>query len=40
MIAFGVFVWVLAFAIYFISRAYNKRRGVNLGIAFKQIPPA
>ena len=40
MIGFGVFVWVLAFAIYFVSRAYNKRRGVDLGIAFKQIPPA
>jgi amino acid transporter len=40
MIAIAIFVWVLAFAIYFISNAYNKRRGIDLGKAFKQIPPA
>jgi amino acid transporter len=36
----AVFVWVIAVVIFFISRAYNKRRGIDLGIAFKQIPPA
>jgi predicted tellurium resistance membrane protein TerC len=38
--ATAVFIWVVAFAIYFISRAYNKRKGIDLGIAFRQIPPA
>jgi amino acid transporter len=40
MVVVSVLVWGLGFAIYFISRAVNKKRGVDLGIAFKQIPPA
>ena len=38
--ATAVFIWVVAFAIYFISRAYNKRKGIDIGLAFRQIPPA
>lgn len=40
MIGFAVLVWVLGFVIYFISRAYNKSRGIDLSKAFAQIPPA
>jgi amino acid transporter len=49
MISFGVTynavgyaaaIWILGMIYYFADRAYNKRRGINLDIAFKQIPPA
>ncbi|HKM51161.1 MAG TPA: APC family permease [Candidatus Bathyarchaeia archaeon] len=40
MIVFGASFWVVGIVIFFVSRAYNKRRGIDLSIAFKQIPPA
>lgn len=36
----GVGIWIVGITVYFASRAYNKSRGVDLDIAFKQIPPA
>lgn len=35
-----VLLWAIGLALYFTSRAYNKRRGIDLGKAFAQIPPA
>lgn len=40
MVVFGTSFWVVAVLIFFVSRAYNKSRGIDLDIAFKQIPPA
>jgi basic amino acid/polyamine antiporter, APA family len=39
-IGVSVLIWSLAFVIYFASRAYNKRRGIDLDKIFSQIPPA
>lgn len=36
-LALGVFV--LAFAIYFISRAYRRRQGIDLSLAYRELPP-
>jgi len=36
----GVVIWVIGIVVYFIARAYNKSRGIDLDIAFRQIPPA
>jgi len=40
MIVCTVLIYAVGIAIYFISRAYNKRRGIDLAMAFRQIPPA
>jgi amino acid transporter len=40
MLVFVLGIWLSAIIIFFVSRAYNKRRGIDLSIAFKQIPPA
>lgn len=39
-VAYGVAIWVTGIICYFASRAYNMRRGINLDMAFRQIPPA
>lgn len=31
--------FILAFAIYYISKAYRKRQGIDIGLAFREIPP-
>jgi amino acid transporter len=32
-------VYVLAFAIYFISRAFRRRQGIDLSLAYRELPP-
>ena len=31
--------WIAGLIIYFVSYAYNKRRGIDLSLAFKELPP-
>ena len=40
MLAFVCGIWVTGIAIFYVSRAYNKACGIDLSVAFKQIPPA
>jgi amino acid transporter len=39
-ISFSILIYALAVVIFYVSRAYRKRQGINLDLAFKQIPPA
>jgi len=40
MLVFVSAIWVAGIAIFYASRAYHKRHGIDLSIAFKQIPPS
>jgi len=35
-----IFIYGSAIVVFYASRAVNKRRGIDLGLAFRQIPPA
>jgi hypothetical protein len=32
-------VYAVAFAIYFISRAYRRRQGIDLSLTYRELPP-
>jgi NADH:ubiquinone oxidoreductase subunit 3 (subunit A) len=38
-VGFIVFLYVLGFVWYYATRAYQKRKGVPVELAFKEIPP-